>query len=236
MVEFLEGVLQEGMDQLARTKISLQHGGYSLGSATAVRVTVRPETAEPGSYRIQVQCHAAGHLNVHWDGIPVILVAGETHDERIGFLDRQGRVEFVAALPAETRVSLEPLARPVFEMEFPMEFVTALCSPEGASQPEPIKGRSPDGALVARAELAGRGLLDLSVRALKPDLYHSAVEVVLRSKRTPSKVIFRKQIKLDIAGGSKGAWQEQVGSGELEAFTADAVLLVSPARRGGRLK
>src|SRR6266540_3323198 len=91
VASFLESALQEGLALLASASFNIRRGYYSQGSLTAVSVTVRPHAVEVDTVSIQIICYAAGHLNVYWDGVPIILLEHNTGDERLAFLNAQGR-------------------------------------------------------------------------------------------------------------------------------------------------
>jgi hypothetical protein len=228
-----ERALNEAIDLLAAARFNTRAGWYQQGELSAVTVMVSP-AKEEGATRVQVFCHDPGHMGIDWDGILLLLIDPKTGDQRPGFLDARGRVEFTVRIPSENELGL--LAVPVKSLarvEVPAEMLRGpgFAPAQGRPPISNVSGRSPDGAISAVAEVVGQGRFTIRVQAHTPEMLYAEVQVILRSKVDPSDVWLSKTIQLDLNNGERGTWSGQLGRGNLQHRPSDAMLLVFPCKR-----
>jgi hypothetical protein len=91
-LSILDRALNECLSLIASAKFSSVQGLHTGGEIVSISVWVRPEPSDPDVSWVQVMCHAAGHLKVDWERVPLWLFDLRTGTEvDIGVLDAQGR-------------------------------------------------------------------------------------------------------------------------------------------------
>jgi hypothetical protein len=230
--ETLEGARKECSSLLCSMELDLGRPLYLQGKTTAVSILPQPDPEQPGFCHLQILCHAAGHLNVDWERIPVVLTDPTAADpsERIlglNVLDTRGRTAFrVPFSPGRPFRLVEPeksLELLVPLGDFPATLVAGFAG-RAPSLPR-FHAVSRDGRLEADASLkpgAPWPELHVVVRARHESLRNAEAHIIMRSKKSKA-LLFDARIPLDLDDGWAGGWQTTEDLGKL---TEDAEMLV----------